>query len=69
MQVIIKEYPIWSISIATLSLTLILLRKFHQNFVVYPCKTILIQLLEEDITIKIRSDIVIPKKRSLSQNR
>ncbi len=54
MQAIIKEYPIWSISFATFSLLVVLLRKFHQKFVVYPCKLLTIQLLEEDIIVKTR---------------
>jgi hypothetical protein len=67
MQAIIKEYPIWSISLATFSLMVILLRKFHQKFVVYPCKLLAMQLLEEGIIAKTSSVIVTPEKRNLSQ--
>lgn len=38
IQEIIGEYPFASTSIAIFSLVIVLLRKFHGKFVVYPCK-------------------------------
>jgi hypothetical protein len=59
----VDEYQIASISIATLSLILLLLRRFHGKFVVYPGKRYHRQMLEAGTIIKTPTVIAILDKR------